>query len=68
MTMTLADGTVPGQCMSIVSLGSGQKVITLSTPLSADANQLLLGTAGQNALFMWNDSKWVVLSTNGVLA
>jgi hypothetical protein len=64
-TATLPDGTIPGQMMTILSLGLGSKTITVTNALSTDSNNIVLALAGQAVLLMWNGTKWATLSAEG---
>jgi hypothetical protein len=64
-TATLPDGTIPGQMMTILSLGAGTKTITVTNGLSTDSNTIALAAAGQAVLLMWTGTKWATLSAEG---
>lgn len=51
--------------MTILSLGSGTKTITVTNALSTDSNNIVLALAGQAVLLMWNGTKWATLSAEG---
>lgn len=66
-TATLPDGTIPGQMMTILSIGVGQKTITVTNPISASSDNILLAASnpGQSALLMWTGSKWATIAAEG---
>jgi len=65
VSVTLPDGTIPGQLLTILSLGAGSKGITVNSPLSTDANNITLSAAGMSVLLMWNGTKWVTIMAEG---
>ena len=66
-TATLPDGTIPGQMMTILSVGNGQKTITVTTPISTDSDSIVLAASnpGQSVLLMWTGSKWATIMAEG---
>lgn len=66
-SVVLPDGTIPGQMMTIVSIGIGQKTITVTNPISTASDSIVLGASnpGQSVLLMWTGSKWATLMAEG---
>jgi hypothetical protein len=66
-TATLPDGTITGQMMTIVSLGNGQKTITVTNGISTASDGIVLAASnpGQSVLLMWTGSKWATLMAEG---
>ena len=65
--VTLPDGTIPGQMMTILSVGAGQKTITVTNPISTNSDSIVFAAAqpGQSVLLMWTGSKWATISAEG---
>jgi hypothetical protein len=66
-TATLPDGTIPGQLLTILSLGNGQKTITITNGLSTGSDSIVFAQSapGQAVLLMWTGSKWATLTAEG---
>lgn len=62
ISVTLPDGVQTGQLMTLFSKNGGTKTITVTTPLTADADVITLNGVGQTALLMWNGTKWISLA------
>lgn len=68
LNVTLPDGVETGQLMTLFSKNAGAKVITVTNDITADADVITLGSAGQTVLLMWTGSAWATLTASGVPA
>lgn len=68
LAVTLPDGVETGQLMTLFSKNGGVKTITVTNDLTADADVITLGSAGQTVLLMWNGSAWATLTASGTPA
>jgi hypothetical protein len=68
LAVTLPDGVETGQLMTLFSKNGGAKVITVTNDITADADVITLGSAGQSVLLMWNGSAWATLTASGTPA
>lgn len=65
LAVTLPDGVETGQLMTLFSKNGGAKTITVTNRLTAEADVITLGAAGQTILLMWNGSVWATLAGSG---
>ena len=65
ISVTLPAGVQVGQLMTLLNKNAGQKTITISSPLTTDADGIIFNAVGQTALLMWNGTKWAVLMGEG---
>lgn len=61
-TLAVADGTVPGQMLTLVNANGSAKNLLLTNSISNSADIIALGSTGTMATMMWNGTKWVPLA------
>ena len=59
---TVADGTIPGQMMVIITTTANDAIITFTTAFNSAAAEVHLDEVGEQCMAMWNGSAWVLLS------